>query len=700
MRLLVLLISIPFCGSLAAIEIDSGDFDSTESFQFTSEEDNLTIKWDAGGTTAQLDLQFIQRRGGTPAAPLIKSLGLDGTTIMEGLDPNYLFWVGDRDLEKQPDGWMIFFDRVPTRPYSVEKGYLTPRNVSVSSEGNRAIIEIDGLKSTHFSGSLVFILYEGSPFIHMEARVSTKRDATAFLYHVGLGKPKTIGHRLNWIDSNGNPQSSDVTQETAQVYKTRYRSLALSSPKGSIAISPFPHQFLYPLDFVENYGYNWAGEEYLDMIDGFSFGVRQPPIGDRRYVPWVNAPPGTEQKLGVLLFISDESGHQNLDTVRSYTRNDTFKPLAGYKTFTSHYHVEHSLDYIAKQKEQNTEDIPNGLQNPEFVDFFKRMGVDIVHLAEFHGGATKSMETEQRLAQLKIMHDECARLSGEGFLMLPGEEPNVHFGGHWISFFPKPVNWVLNRNEDQPFVQEMKGHGTVYHVGSPADVLKLLELEGGLVWTAHARVKSSTGFPDDYNDTDFFKSDRFLGAAWKAMPADYSRDTLGWRVLDLLDDMANWGTPKYVMGEVDIFKIFSDYELFGAMNINYMKLDSVPAYEDGWQPVLDVVRTGSFFVTTGEVLIPECSFEGKESGETISGANLSHISFEAQLEWTYPLSHLEVVSGDGSSVFQERIDLKDTKPFGKITIERILDLRGRKWARIEVWDIAKNGAFTQPVWIK
>ena len=170
--------------------------------------------------------------------------------------------------------------------------------------------------------------------------------------------------------------------------------------------------------------------------------------------------------------------------------------------------------------------------------------------------------------------------------------------------------------------------------------------------------------------------------------------------MDLLDDMANWGTPKYVMGEVDIFKIFSDYELFGAMNINYMKLDSVPAYEDGWQPVLDVLRTGSFFVTTGEVLIPECSFEGKESGETISGANLSHVVFEAQLEWTYPLSHLEVVSGDGSSVFQERIDLKDTKPFGKITIERILDLRGRKWARIEVWDIAKNGAFTQPVWIK
>ena len=36
---------------------------------------------------------------------------------------------------------------------------------------------------------------------------------------------------------------------------------------------------------------------------------------------------------------------------------------------------------------------------------------------------------------LKAMHDECARLSDDEFLLLPGEEPNVHLGGHWISFF-------------------------------------------------------------------------------------------------------------------------------------------------------------------------------------------------------------------------------------------------------------------------
>ena len=684
---------------LTAIDIDQARFTAGNGFKLTTEESGLRFDWQTADGTAHIELQFLPRRGGNPRPPLIKSIGVDGSPVMEGLDPHYLFCVGDRDLEKRPNGWMIFFDRVPTRPYTVESGDLEPQSVTVSRKANRATLEIDGLRSHNFSGSLAFVFYQGSPFIHMEARVSTDRPATAFLYHIGLRKPDTEGHRLNWIDSLGNPKNEPIETGTAQVYQTRFRSLGLSNPSGSLVISPFPHQFLYPLDFAENYGYNWAGDEYLDMIDDFSFGVRQPPMGDRRFVPWVNAPPGTKQKLGVLLFPSKNNGHQNLDTVRSYTRNDTFKPLPGYKTFTSHYHIEHSLDFIAKQAAQKTDDIPVGLKNPEFVDVFKDMGVDIVHLAEFHNGRTPRMGTKERLAQLQVMHDECARLSGNGFLLLPGEEPNVHYGGHWISFFPKPVNWVLNRNEDQPFVQEMKGYGTVYHVGSSEDVLKLLELESGLAWTAHARIKSSTGYPDIYKEEPFYKSDRFLGAAWKAMPADYSRDTMGWRVLDLLDDMANWGTPKYIIGEVDIFKIFKDYELFGTMNINYVKLDEVPEYEDGWQPVLDALRAGQFFVTTGEILITNCTFNGKEGGERLSKRLQTKTELEVSLKWTYPLSHLEVVSGDGKDIFRDRIDLSDTDEFGSSSIEKSLNLAGRKWARIEVWDIAKNGAFTQPVWI-
>ena len=696
---LLLVSSLVVSGAAFAVDVDQRDFSQADGFEFTTREDGLTITWDAPEGRAFMDLQFIPRRRNTPAAPLIHAIGIDGVAALEDVDPNYLFWVGDRDLELR-DGWEIFFDRVPTRPYSVEKGFLVPGKVTVSTKGGRATVEIDGLSSAHFSGSLAFMLYHGSPFVHMEARVTTDRPATAFLYHVGLGKPDTEGHRIDWVDSFGNSHSTPVLEEKADVYKTRYRSMALSSDTGSLVISPFPHQYLFPLDFAENYGFNWAGNDYLDMIDGFAWGVRQPPMGDRRYVPWVNAPPGTEQKLGVLLFVSRQPGLDNLAVVRRYTHDDSFKPLPGYKTLGSHFHQEHSRDFTTKQSEQNVTGVPAGLENPDFVQFFKRMGVDMVHMAEFHSGSTPRLDTMERLAKLDVMHKEFARLSSPDFLLIPGEEPNVYFGGHWLSLFPNPVNWVLNRNNGQPFEQEIEGYGTVYHVGSAADVLALMQKESGLSWTAHARVKGATGYPDSYRESDFFKSDTYLGAAWKAMPADYSRDSLGWRVLDLEDDMANWGERKYILGEVDIFKMYEDYELFGAMNVNYLKLDAIPAYKSGWQPVLDALRSGQFFVTTGEVLIPEFSISGRESGETLSGPfDRAVVDLTASLEWTYPLSHMNIVSGDGNKIYKERVELADTREFDSRTLQLQTDLRGRTWVRIEVWDIARNGAFTQPVWM-
>jgi hypothetical protein len=58
-----------------------------------------------------------------------------------------------------------------------------------------------------------------------------------------------------------------------------------------------------------------------------------------------------------------------------------------------------------------------------------------------------------------------------------------------------------------------------------------------------------------------------------------------------------------------------------------------------------------------------------------------------------------VISGDGQKVFREQIDLADTVPFGQRTLTLRPNLHGRTWVRLEVWDIAANGAFTQPVWL-
>ena len=134
------------------------------------------------------------------------------------------------------------------------------------------------------------------------------------------------------------------------------------------------------------------------------------------------------------------------------------------------------------------------------------------------------------------------------------------------------------------------------------------------------------------------------------------------------------------------------------MNVNYLRMDEIPIYSDGWQPVLDALRNGRYFTTTGEVLITEFSVDGKLSGETLS-AN-EHAVIRAKLEWTFPLNHIEVISGDGENVYQKRIDLSQTESFGRDEWEIEMDLRGRTWVRLEVWDIARNGAFAPPVWLR
>ena len=163
--------------------------------------------------------------------------------------------------------------------------------------------------------------------------------------------------------------------------------------------------------------------------------------------------------------------------------------------------------------------------------------------------------------------------------------------------------------------------------------------------------------------------------------------------------MANWGHRKYVLGEVDVFKIQRDHEQYAHMNINYLRLEKLPRFSGGWQPVLDALRGGRFFVTTGEILLSRFAVGGQLSGETLDLSSTPQAEIEVVVDWTFPLAFAEVISGDGRNVHRRRVDLSDTRPFGQRTLRLDADLKGRSWVRFEVWDVAANGAFTPPVWL-
>ena len=701
--LLALIVAIPAASAQHSpakpIAVDLTGFKPTSGVSVRQDGTRLRIAWPmAEGEFGVLLLQLQAKQ------PLIEEMGIaksaDGTAVnlLQKVEPVTFLTVGVRDLSTQ--GWNVFFDNPPKRPHETFPAVLAKKRARVESHGRRSTVIIDELSASPFRGDLRFTVYPGCRLIHVEAVLSTEKDACAILYDAGLTSPKPSWKTLAWLDTDDQWQRATATsQKTAAPLAVRHRTIVAECEGGSVAIFPPPHQYLYPLDFADNFKLVWHGQGFQQSGETWGFGIRQPPEGDNRFVPWINAPPRTQQHLSVFYLLSPGKAEQALEQVRAFTHGDRFKKLDGYRTFTSHFHIEHTLDFVRRQKQQKTEQVPAGLEDPPFVKTFKAHGVEIVHLAEFHTAHTPELNAE-RIPLLKTMHNECRRLSDKGFLLLPGEEPNVELGGHWISLFPKPVYWLLHPKPDAPFEQKVDGLGTVYAIHGAQDVLRLMEKEKGLMWTAHARTKSSFGFPDKYRDQDFFKSDRFLGAAWKAMPADLSQPRLGMRVLDLMNDMENWGQRKNVLGEVDVFKILPTHELYGHMNINYLKLDKIPSFDDGWQPVLGALRDGRFFVTTGEVLLTEFSVASKESGQTLKLTASTTAEIKAHLEWTFPPNFVEVIWGDGQEVYRKRVDLSDHEAFTSKEVRVPVDLKGAKWVRLEAWDIAANGAFSQPVWVE
>jgi hypothetical protein len=139
--------------------------------------------------------------------------------------------------------------------------------------------------------------------------------------------------------------------------------------------------------------------------------------------------------------------------------------------------------------------------------------------------------------------------------------------------------------------------------------------------------------------------------------------------------------------------------MYAHLNVNYLMMDKMPAYAEGWQPVLTAMQKGKFFSSTGEVLMPQLTINNKMSGETISLDKSGTANVKLKLNWTFPMNFIEVISGDGTKVYHDKIDLSDTRAFGDKLFQFKTKLNGRKWVRIEAWDIAANGAFSQTFYI-
>ena len=731
--------SLTLCAMAAAepLECDFTDYRQSAGLSAEAIGGDVLFEWD-GAAAARLRAAF-GVDGGQPVVREMAVLSRAGHWAPLARDARPEFYVAEgkrrisnqqlgpmRDLGREvtpevveEEKWKVFWDAplnvpglegvnpgLPRDPGEVSRSDVeyAVTGCRVRRDGIRLEISLDGLKLGSFEGQLRFTVYQGANLVRQEAVAATAKASVAYVYRAGLGGLRSQDYeRLRWRDIardwqhyrfGGGPNEGPVP------LRARNRVLLLEQRRGALAVFPPSHKFFFAREIEMNLGYVW----YSQRADGrFDVGVRQ---GEREemYRPWgvsddvwqrrvtqsrrfaegnfalYNAPPGTMQRMAVYYHLGPGDAEDTLEAVLAYTHGDKYKPVDGYQVAVSHFHTHFA---------QQLSDAGSFDSRPPWIGAFRGLGINIAMMSDFHGGDGHPNDPGKlRFREQAEYFEACRRHSDADFLLIPGEEPNVHFGGHYTLIFPKPVFWSKVRQEGAPFKESHLSYGTAYRIGSAEEMLSMVEAERGLLWQAHPRTKGSTFYPDVIKDAPHFLSDRYLGGAFQPLPADLSQPTIcGERCFGTLNDMNNWAGPKYLIAEGDTYTKFPEDEIYPQLAVNYIRLRELPKFDEDWSPITEAMRRGEFFVTTGEVLIPEFAVEGLEDAKTVV----------ADVQWTFPLEFVEIVWGDGRVTGRQVLPTPELGAFGTKTFRMEFDAAGKKWVRFAAWDSAGNGAFTQPV---
>jgi hypothetical protein len=614
------------------------------------------------------------------AKSVITGVSVDGRSVLAGARPVYRCSTG-----KRTGGWDQFFDHPPLAAEGTHdfRGQFSPAASVVKSVGDRLEIAFDGMSCGSFAGELKYIFYPGSALMQQVAVMSTQEPDTAYIYDAGIEMraqaDERVGGRMgaaiSYYDTHGElKRMTPVYASERHPVEVKYRALAATMGAGSVVVFPAPHRYFFARDYTTNMGFAW----YTSWRGQVELGIRQLPDDNSPYYPWVNAPPGTEQEMGMFLLLGAGTSEDALKQVLPYTHGDRFPHVDGYVTFAPHWHEAYTVQAVA-----------NGMQwQPPFKGVMRSIGLDSAMIMDFHGDGHPQALTEIRLKELKSYYEACRAQSNKDFLLIPAEEADVILGGHWAVVFPHPVYWYMDRKAGEPLKTTDPGYGAVWRVGTGADILTMVKAENGWMYETHPRTKGSTGYPDKILGEEFFKDARYFGVGWKQMPSDLSSPRLGERGFKTVDDLNNLGLHKQMMGEVDVFQLDMTHELYAHMNVNYLKLSSLPDF-DHYDALLDAAAKGEGFISTGEIMLPKVA---------ISGAGGDVLKINAEVAWTFPLRMAEVVWGDGRETHHEIIPLDSTRGFGTKSFTWDVKAPQWTWARVAVWDIAADGAFTNPTW--
>ena len=345
--------------------------------------------------------------------------------------------------------WDVFWDAplsipgggenpgLPRKPEEIRHGESTFNShaCEVRQDGSRLGNLVPGLSLGIFSGGVQFTVYEGSNLLRVEAIAKTEEPSVAYKYTAGLrGFSRVQLERVAWRDAGGNSQKYEfggTPNHDPVPLIARNRVAIAEGAGGSIAVFPPPHQFFFAREIEVNNGFVWYRK---DDETSFSLGVRQgdnaggyDPIWIERVYALYNAPPGTWQRMAAYFYLNSADAAATRAAVLAYTHGDRFRPIAGYQVMATHFHTAFTKELA---------DAGSLDRQPPWIPAIRDLGVNIVMLDDFHGDGHPEDNGRLRLEDLRNYYEASRRHSDRGFLLLPGEEANVYFGGHHNLLLP------------------------------------------------------------------------------------------------------------------------------------------------------------------------------------------------------------------------------------------------------------------------
>jgi len=531
MKLAALFFAICAAATAQSLSCDLAGYKALDGLHAAVGKDALELTW-TGERQEQLRASFSILNGQPRVQELAAYVAGRWVVLGRNLSPEYQITSGRRRLSEQQmaplrelgilftpevvdrEKWNAFWDAPLMIPGTINKAMDMPRKpeevrrawarfqstgCQVKTDGARLEVTFPGVDAGIFSGELRYTVYRGSNLLRQELIAKTDQPSVAYKYVGGL-KGFTIDKcsEVDWRDparawqhySFGGPVNQDPVG-----LRARNRLGILKACGGSLGFLPPSHKFFFAREIETNLGYVYYRK---DSETSFAIGVRQPdreegykPYGVSNEV-WnrrvgeargeidnfalYNAPPGTLQRMPVYFYLSGADVPTTQQHVLAYTHDDVYKPLPGFKVLVSHFHFH--------LNEQLT-DAGTMDQMPSWISVFRALGVNAAVIADFHSDSHPTDTGAIRLNEQKVYFEGCRRFSDRDLLLIPGEEPDANFGGHYMFVFPKPLYFThvklpAKGPAGQPFTENLAGFGTVYHTTDATTELDLLKKEQGL----------------------------------------------------------------------------------------------------------------------------------------------------------------------------------------------------------------------------